>query len=307
MTETAAEPGTAGTPTRCGFVALVGRPNVGKSTLLNALVGRKVSIVTSKPQTTRHRILGVRTVGPVQAIYVDTPGLHTRARRTLNKLMNKAALGALEDVDVVVLVVEALRWTPEDGHVLRHLEGVRAPVIAAVNKVDRVREKARLLPYLDEFSRRRELAEIVPVSALKGQQVDVLERCILERLPEGPHLFPPGTITDRDERFLAAELVREKLMAILGQELPYALAVEIEAFEREDGLLRIGAVIWVERESQKPIVIGREGRVLKTAGARARREMELLFGEKVFLQLWVRVREGWTSSRRALRELGIEG
>ena len=298
--------GSGGT-TRCGFVALVGRPNVGKSTLLNALVGRKVSIVTSKPQTTRHRVLGVKTTGPAQAIYVDTPGLHTRARRRINQLMNKAALAALEDVDVVVLVVEALRWTPEDEHVLAHLERVRAPVLAAVNKVDRVKEKARLLPYLDELAHRREFAELVPVSALKGTQVERLERCILERLPEGPHLFPPDMVTDRDERFLAAELVREKLMALLGQEVPYSLAVEIEALEREDGLLRISTVIWVERESQKPIVIGKEGRILKAAGTRARREMELLFGEKVFLQLWVRVREGWPSSPRALRELGFEG
>ncbi len=295
------------TPTRCGFVTLVGRPNVGKSTLVNALVGRKVSIVTSRPQTTRHRVLGVRTIGPAQAIYVDTPGLHTRAKRAINRLMNRAALAALEDVDVVVLVVEALRWTDGDDHVLRHLEGVRAPVIAAVNKIDRVKDKKLLLPYLEALARRRDFAEIVPVSALKGSQLDALERCVLERLPPGPHLFPPDMVTDRDERFLAAELVREKLMSLLGQELPYALAVEIETFEREGGLLRIGAVIWVERESQKPIVIGREGRVLKEAGTRARREMELLFGEKVFLQLWVRVREGWSDSRRALRELGLEG
>jgi len=305
---------------RCGFVALVGRPNVGKSTLLNALLGRKLSITSPKPQTTRHRIRGVDTGPGHQAIYVDTPGWHRpRGRglgRALNRAMVRAAQAALGDVDLILLVVEALRWTELDEGILvlareaRGPEGRPVPLVAAVNKVDRVPDKRRLLPYLDELSRRAPFEAIVPVSATRGTHLDRLKEEVRRLLPEGPPLFPPGQLTDRDPGFLAAELVREQLMRRLGEELPYRVAVEAESLREEEGregpLLRVRAVIWVERESHKPIVIGKGGAVLKEVGQRARLEMERLFGRRVHLGLWVRVREGWSDDERLVRRLGIE-
>lgn len=287
-----------------GFVALVGRPNVGKSTLLNALLGQKVSIATRKPQTTRHRILGIHHRPDAQIIYVDTPGLHDGGRTAMNRYMNDAAGSALADVDVVVMLTEAHRWTPQDQVVLERLERVRSPVIAVLNKVDRTADKQRLLPAIAEMDQRREFAAVVPVSATKHDNLDALESAIIARLPEGPPLFPPEQISDRGEQFMAAELIREQLMLHLGDELPYASTVELEAFEQEGRLRRIAAIIWVERPGQRRIVIGEGGEMTKRIGAAARREMERLFKARVYLKLWVKVREGWSDDTRMLQALG---
>lgn len=291
---------------RCGLVALVGRPNVGKSTLLNRILGQKISITSSKPQTTRHRILGIKTTDAAQVVYVDTPGLHQGGKRALNRALNRAASEAIADVDLAVFLVEGTRWTDEDELVLQRLRQAGVPVVLAVNKVDRLEAREALLPALQALSERHDFAEIVPVSALRGENVERLEACVVERLPAGPPYFPEEQITDRSERFLAAELIREKLFRRLGQELPYGLTVQIEQFKEEDGLLRIHGLVWVERDSQKAIVIGRGGAMLKQVGRDARLDMERLFGEKVFLQLWVKVRTGWADDERALRSLGID-
>lgn len=293
--------------TRCGFVAIVGRPNVGKSTLLNHLVGQKVSITSSKPQTTRHRVIGIKTAEGAQAIYVDTPGLHGGRGRAIDRAMSRAALGALQDVDLVVFVVEALRWTGDDARVAERLRDLRVPVILAVNKVDRVERKEDLLPYLEELGTRGSFAEVIPVSARAGIQLDVLEREVGRRLPESAPLFSTDQVTDRSERFLAGEIIREKLMRRLGQEVPYRLTVEIERFSEEGATTTIDAVIWVEKPGQKAIVIGAEGKMLKAVGAEARADIERMLEKRVFLGLWVKVREGWSDDDRALRQLGYDG
>ncbi|MEJ2345298.1 MAG: GTPase Era [Gammaproteobacteria bacterium] len=289
---------------RCGFVAIVGRPNVGKSTLLNRIVGQKVSITSHRPQTTRHRIVGIKTAGETQYVYVDTPGLHLGAKSAINRYMNRTASSALADVDVVLFVVEALRWTDEDENVASRLTSGRAPVILVVNKVDVLKDKSALLPYLEQVAGKGKFAEIVPVSAGTGTGLVDLERLVARRLPEGVHYFPEDQVTDRSERFLAAELVREKLMRMLRQELPYALTVEIERFREDEGVLHVDAVIWVERKGQKAIVIGKGGATLKEVGKQARLEMEAMFASKVFLRLWVKVKEGWADDERILRSLG---
>jgi GTP-binding protein Era len=289
---------------RCGYIALVGRPNVGKSTLLNRLLGQKISITSKRPQTTRHRILGIKTGSRSQQIYVDTPGLHHYKGRAMNRHMNRAATLALADVDVVVFVVEGLRWTADDDLVLKKLEQVDCPVVLVVNKVDLVADKQSLLPGLEELSRRREFEQIIPLSATKGDNVAVLEACVEALLPESPPLYPEEQVTDRSERFLVAERIREKLFRSLGKELPYGLTVEVESFRREEGIIHIHALIWVERESQKSIVVGKEGRVLKQTGRQARLEIESLLGSKVNLKLWVKVKEGWADDERALQSLG---
>ncbi|SCZ59500.1 GTPase Era [Thiohalomonas denitrificans] len=290
--------------TRSGFVAIVGRPNVGKSTLMNHILGQKISITSHKPQTTRHRILGIKSEGDLQVIYVDTPGLHLQAKKAVNRYMNRAASSSLSDVDLILFVLEAGRWTDEDENVLLQLKNARAPVMAVVNKVDRLNEKNELLPYLAKLGQRHAFDEVLPVSALKGDNIGALEAVVEKRIPEGPALFPADQVTDRSERFLAAELVREKLMRNLGKEIPYALTVEIEQFREEEERLRINALIWVERDSQKRIVIGKGGRVLKEVGRQARLDMERLFGQHVFLELWVKVKEGWSDSERSLRNFG---
>ena len=290
---------------RSGLVALVGRPNVGKSTLLNHLLGYKISITSPRPQTTRHRILGIRTTSRSQTVYVDTPGVHKGRGKALNRALNRAALDSLRDVDLVVMVVQALEWTPEDAQVLRHVQAAGKPSILAVNKVDRVKPRTRLLPYLAEVAERHDFAAVVPVSALRNKNLDALQREVEARLPEGPPLFDADMITDRSQRFLAAERIREKLFRKLGQELPYGLTVEIERFEELPGLIRIHALIWVEKASHKPIVIGHQGRLLKSVGTEARRELEELFGKRIHMELWVKVREGWSDDERALRQLGI--
>ncbi|MER2601762.1 MAG: GTPase Era [Candidatus Competibacter phosphatis] len=292
------------TTVRAGYAALLGRPNVGKSTLLNRLIGQKLSITAPKPQTTRHVILGIQTLPDAQIVYVDTPGLHRRGQRALNRHLNRAAASVLGYVDVVVWLVEALRWTEEDEDVLQRLTDFAGPVVLAVNKVDRIPDKSRLLPFLRELAAKRSFSEVVPLAAIDGDNVVALEQVIARLLPVGDLLFPTEQITTASERFLAAELIREKLTRLLREELPYALTVEIERFADEGRLARIHAVIWVERETQKGIVIGEKGATLREVGRQAREDMERLFDRKVFLQTWVKVREGWSDDERALRSLG---
>lgn len=291
---------------RSGFVGLVGRPNVGKSTLLNALLGQKVSIVTRKPQTTRHRILGIHNLPGAQIAYVDTPGLHRGKRSAMNRYLNEAAASALADVDALVFVVDGGRWTEEDDAVLERLRQVPSPVVLVINKVDRLRDKRRLLPLIERLGALHDFAAVVPLSAERADNLLALEEELLKLLPEGPALFPRDQVTDRGERFMAAELVREQLMAALGEELPYASTVEIEAFEQAGRLRRIAAVIWVERPGQRRIVIGEGGKRIKHVGRAARQEMERLFDGRVYLQLWVKVREGWSDDERILRTLGYD-
>jgi GTPase len=291
---------------RSGFAALVGRPNVGKSTLLNALVGEKLSIVTPRPQTTRHRILGVVTLPLAQIAFVDTPGLHVKAARALNKAMNRTATAALEDADLVVLVVEALRWTAEDELALARIVRAGRAVIAAVNKIDRVRPRERLLPYLAELGGRHPFLAVVPVSALRADNIADLRDTIAAHLPQGPALFPPGELTDRGMSFRIAETIREKLTLELNQEVPYGIAVEVERLTEEDGVLTVDAAIWVDREGQKPIVIGARGERLKRVGRAARLALNGMLGRRLHLNLWVKVRENWADNARALRELGVE-
>lgn len=289
---------------RCGYVAIVGRPNVGKSTLLNRLLGQKISITSRRPQTTRHQILGIHTVGDTQALFIDTPGLHKNTKGAMSRYLNRAASSALADVDVVIMVVDKLMWTEEDQNVFERVRAQKAPVLLVLNKVDQVQDKAVLLPRLQELTEMGVFEEIYPLSAKRGTNVEVLERKVLSMLPTGEHFFPDDQITNRSERFLASEIVREKLTRVLDKEIPYALSVEVEKFKREGELLSIETVIWVERQSQKAIVIGRGGQVLKGVGSRARVDLEQLFGQKVFLRLWVRVKEHWTDDERALQQLG---
>lgn len=289
---------------RCGYIALVGRPNVGKSTLLNRLLGQKISITSKRPQTTRHRIVGIKTGASSQQVYVDTPGLHHYNGRAMNRHMNKVATQALGDVDIVVFLVEGLRWTADDDLVLKKIEQVDCPVVLAVNKVDLIADKQALLPGLQELSGRYAFAQIIPVSASKGDNVAELEACVESLLPEAPRFYPEEQVTDRSERFLVAERVREKLFRCLGKELPYGLTVEVEQFRREARIVHIHALIWVERQSQKNIVVGKQGRVLKAVGRQARLEIEAFLDSKVNLKLWVKVKEGWADDERALQSLG---
>lgn len=300
---------------RSGAVAVVGRPNVGKSTLVNALVGAKVSIVSNRPQTTRHRLLGIATFPGGQLQLVDTPGIHRGQRSqqsatAMHRAMNRAARGALEGVDAAVLVVEAGRWDEEDTLAYEALREAKVPVVLVVNQVDRIREKASLLPYLQQATEGREFAGVHPVSALKRTGLDALVAELLALVPEGEPAFDEDEITDKSQRFLAAELLREQLMRQLGAELPYATTVEIESFSEEVSksgpLLRIGAVVWVERDGQKAIVIGKGGARLREIGTKARMSMERLFGSKVFLETFVRVRAGWSDDEAALRSFGYD-
>lgn len=292
------------TPSRCGYVAIVGRPNVGKSTLLNHILGQKLAITSRKPQTTRHNMLGIKTEGEVQAVYVDTPGLHKHNDKALNRYMNRSAATALKDVDVVVFVVDRTRWTDEDQMVLEKVQYVKCPILLAVNKADRLEDKSELLPHLEWLATQLPQAEVVPISALHGQNLDTLERLVGERLPESEHFFPEDQITDRSSRFLAAELIREKIMRQLGAELPYQITVEIEEFKQEGRILHIHGLILVERDGQKKIIIGDKGERIKRIGQDARKDMETLFDSKVMLNLWVKVKGGWSDDERALRSLG---
>jgi GTP-binding protein Era len=292
---------------RSGSVALAGRPNVGKSTLLNALVGHKLSIVTPRPQTTRQRLIGVMQSPEAQIAFIDTPGLHLGQRRALNRAMNRTAAGALADVDLVLFVLEALKWTEEDEAALARIRERARSVIAVVNKADRVRPRERLLPYLGQLGERHDFKAIVPVSALKGHNLEQLRAVIIAALPVGEPMFPLDQITDRSLEFRIAETIREKLTLELVEELPYGVAVEIEQIELQpDGRQEVAAVIWVDRAGHKPIVIGAGGARLKRIGRAARLELNELLGARFHLTLWVKVREDWADDARALRQLGLE-
>jgi GTP-binding protein Era len=289
---------------RSGLVALAGRPSTGKSTLLNRLVGSHVSITASRPQVTRQRILGIKTTDHAQFVFVDTPGLHPPKGRTLNRAMNRIATGSLEGVDAIVLVIEASGWTEADEYPLERVRHHGCPVILVVNKIDRLERKDDLLPLIAASSRKAEFADIVPVSALRGSNVDELESTILKYLPEQEPIYDPQQITDRSERFLAAEFVREQIFRGFGQEVPYDTAVRIERFERRARSLHVAATILVEKEGQKAILIGKDGQRLKRVGADARLAMQKLFRRKVYLELWVKVRKGWAESEAELKRLG---
>ncbi|MCW8196463.1 GTPase Era [Proteobacteria bacterium 005FR1] len=291
---------------RCGYVAIVGRPNVGKSTLLNHILGQKLSITSRKPQTTRHNIVGIKTEGAVQTIYVDTPGQHLGHKKAINRYMNQSAQTAMADVDVVVFVVDKLAWTPEDEQVAQKLESCRSPIILAINKIDQLARKEDLLPHLKKLAERLKVDEIIPVSALRNDNLDRLEKLITERLPEGIHLFDEEQITDRSMRFLAAEIIREKITRQSGEELPYQATVEIEEFEEKSTTTFISAAILVERKGQKQILVGEQGSRIKLIGQAARTEIERMVGHKVMLKLWVKVKSGWSDDERALRSLGYD-
>jgi GTPase len=292
---------------RSGFVALAGRPNVGKSTLLNALVGQKISIVTPRPQTTRHRVIGLLQLPEAQIAFVDTPGLHRGPRRALNRSMNRTATAAVGDADLVLFVVEACQWTDEDELALARIRQTERSVVAVANKVDRVRPRERLLPYMAELASRHDFRDIVPVSAAREDNLDALKRVIVRQLPEGEAMFPRDQLTDRSMNFRIAETIREKLTLELVEELPYGVAVEVEQVEiDEENRKNVSAVIWVDRRGQKPIVIGAEGARLKRVGRAARMELNRLFSERFHLVLWVKVREDWADDARALRQLGME-
>ncbi len=291
---------------RCGYVALVGRPNVGKSTLLNRIMGYKLSIVTAKPQTTRQRVAGIKTTTAGQIVYLDTPGIHLAAKRALNRYMNRIARASLQDVDVVLFLIEADRWSKQDEYAAQVIREIAVPVILVVNKVDRIADKSRLLTFLKSEVDTSRFEHVALISAKNGDGVADLEGLIMQRLPFSRPFYDEDHFTDRSERFLAAELIREQLMLRLHQEVPYALTVQIEEFKRKPELLRIGAVIWVERDSQKQIVIGKGGQALKQIGTRARSELEKLFEQKVFLRTWVKVSEDWSDDEKSLQQLGFD-
>jgi GTP-binding protein Era len=291
---------------RCGFVAVIGRPNVGKSTLINSIMGRKVSIVTAKPQTTRHRILAVHTTATAQTIFVDTPGIHRKAAKAMNRLMNRAATNALADADLVLFVSDATRWTDEDDDVLKRLKSARAPVIALLNKVDKVHPRERLFDRLRDLSQRHDFEEIVPISAVKGDNLDTLMAMIPPFLPESPPLFSEDMKSDRGREFQASEIIREKLTLMLHQELPYGLTVQVERYVEEEKGIAISAIIWVEKDSQKGIVVGKNGNVLKKVGRASRLELADELGRPVHIELWVKVKANWADSEKDLLNLGYE-
>lgn len=295
------------TVTRCGYIAIVGRPNVGKSTLLNHLVEQKISVTSRKPQTTQHNITAIKTQGPVQMVFVDTPGMHRGQKKAINRYMNRVAAAATIDVDVVLFIVDRDIWTDEDNWVLEQIKSGSDKVLVLVNKVDKIESREKLLTHFQFLQNTLSPSAIIPLSALKGQNLDLLQTEIIRRLPEGEHLFPEDQVTDRSSRFMAAELIREKIVRQLGAEIPYQVAVEIEEFKAEGKLLNIAAVILVERDGQKRILIGENGARLKSIGKAARLDMESMFESKVMLKLWVKVKAGWSDSDRALRSLGYDG
>ncbi|EGU43513.1 GTPase Era [Vibrio sp. IB15] len=290
----------------CGFIAIVGRPNVGKSTLLNHILGQKISITSRKPQTTRHRIMGVETEGDYQAIFVDTPGLHIEEKRAINRLMNRAANSSLSDVNLVFFLVDGTHWTEDDEMVLNKLKKTNFPVVLCINKVDNVQDRTNVMQHMMEVSKKMDFIDVVPISAKQGKNIDVLRKHVREHLPKATHHFPEEYVTDRSQRFMASEIIREKLMRFTGDELPYSVTVEIERFDYNpdnDGF-HINALILVERTGQKKMVIGKAGEKIKTIGREARIDMEELFGRKVYLETWVKVKSGWADDERALRSLG---
>ncbi|WP_320823182.1 GTPase Era [Reinekea sp.] len=290
--------------TQCGFVAIVGRPNVGKSTLMNHLLGQKISITSRKPQTTRHQITGIWTEDKTQIVFVDTPGMHRGQEKAINRVMNKAADSALHDVDAVLMVVDRTVWSEEDQWVLDKLTGIKAPVILIINKVDHLENKQSLLPHLESVNKKYPFTDVIPVSALQGHNLETLIEVLSAKIPAGLFHFPEDQVTDRSQRFMAAEIIREKITRQLGAELPYSTAVEIEQFQFEDRILHIHGLILVERSGQKRIVIGDKGERIKKVGQEARMDMENLFESKVMLNLWVKVKGGWADDERALKSLG---
>jgi|TARA_Y100000310_G_scaffold344974_1_gene460890 GTP-binding protein Era len=297
---------TPNSPDKCGYVAIVGRPNVGKSSLLNRILGQKLSITSRKPQTTRHQLLGIKTSGHVQTLYVDTPGLHKDDGKAINRYMNRTASSVITDVDVVVMVVDRLNWRDDDDVVLKCVRDSHVPTFLTINKVDLLHDKSRLLPHLEFAKAKMSFEEMIPISASTGHNVGKLEQLLTGYLPAGQHFFPGDQLTDRNERFIAAEIIREKITRQLGDELPYEIAVQVDRFAEEKGAIQIDATILVEREGQKGIVIGKQGARLKKIGSQARRDIESFVSNKVTLKLWVRVRSGWSDSDRALVSLGYE-
>ena len=294
------------TDTRCGYVAIVGRPNVGKSTLLNHLLGRKLAITSRKPQTTRHNLLGVLTEDQHQAVFVDTPGIHEARDRAINRYLVRTAVSVLRDVDLIVMVVERLKWTEEDELVLSFVREAPVKRLCVINKIDQIDDKAALLPHTRQLLEKGEFDEVFPASALRGKGLDAIKTAVFGCLPEGPHLFPPDQITDRSERFIVAEIIREKLMRRVGDELPHRVTVAIERYKASRKLVEIDANIYVERDSQKAIVIGKKGARIKSIGQDARRDIENLVDNKVMLRLWVKAKPGWTNNERTLKHLGYE-
>lgn len=292
------------TEPRCGYVAIIGRPNVGKSTLLNHILGQKLCITSRKPQTTRHTLLGIKTENDLQMVFVDTPGIHTNQERAINRVMNRSAASVISDVDVLVFVVDRFEWSEADEYVAKYLSNSTVPVIIAVNKVDMIEDKEALLPHLKFLETKVNAADLIPLSALRRTNLDELEEKIKTYMPERMHMFPEDQITDRSERFLAAEIVREKIMRQLGAEVPYQVTVEIEEFRAEKRVTHISALILVERDGQKKIIIGSNGERIKKIGEQARADIESLLDCKVMLRTWVKVRSGWSDDERALRSLG---
>lgn len=288
---------------KSGYVAIIGKPNVGKSTLMNYFLGKKISITSRKPQTTRHRILGIKTTDAAQIVFVDTPGLHFEQKHEINRIMNRAARNALSEADVVLFLIEAMRWDSADASVLRQLKEIQLPIILVVNKIDEIKQKTELLPFIENLSKQFNFKNIIPISAKTGLQVPELEKIITQLLPHTGNLFSPEQFTDQSDRFIAAEFMREKLMRLLGDEVPYELTVTIEAMEEEDNIIKISAIIWVARETQKAIVIGKNGSVLKEAGTQARKELEEYFSKKILLKSWVKVKSNWLDDERALHDL----
>ena len=292
--------------TFCGYIALIGRPNVGKSTLLNQILHLKLSITSRKPQTTRHRILGIQTEGDYQYVYVDTPGIHQKNKKALNRIMNKTASSTLRDVDVIVFMLSGTQWTEHDEYVLSLIKNSLTPTVLVINKVDKIIDKTSLLPFIEQMAARHAFAAILPLSAKTGLQVDALQKTLKAFLPESPHLFSNEQFTDRPLRFLCAERLREKIFRLCGEELPYAANVEIESFKEEPNLVRIHALILVEKASHKRMIIGEKGQKLKEMATLARQDMELLIGKKVFLQCWCKVKTGWTNDEGRLKQLGYD-
>ena len=291
--------------TYCGYAAIIGRPNVGKSTLLNQLLGQKISITSCKQQTTRYQILGIKTFQDIQVIYVDTPGLHADTERRINRYMNRTTRDALRDIDAIVFVIEP-HWEFQDAWVLDNLKEIETPVFLVINKVDKIKNRTELFLLIEKVLSLYAFQKIIPLSAKTGDQVGTLEQAVQQLMPESPFYFPPEQVTDRKDQFMVSEIIREKLIRLLGQEIPYSLAVTLIEFRKEEKIVRLSAVIWVEKKSQKGIVIGKGGERLKRVGTNARLDIEKWFGKKVFLQLWVKVKSGWADNERLLRELGFE-
>jgi len=290
---------------RCGYVAIVGRPNVGKSTLLNALIGKKISIISRKPQTTRHQIAGIKLVDDTQIVYIDTPGLHSNQNKiAMNRYLNRLASGVMADANVVIFLVEAKHWLTEDGDILRQIREAKVPVILVINKLDTLKDKKLVLPIISDLKNKYDFAHIIPISAKNKENLTSLEDVIMNFMPEGVHLFPDEQVTDRPDNFRIAEIIREKIIHTTGQELPYSTTVAIESMKEDEHKITIQAIIWVERDGQKPIVIGANGERLKKIGTAARKEIVQLLGRKVFLRLWVKVKSNWTDDEQSMGGLG---